>query len=114
MTNSIDGVSGGSGPTYSSTGPNLRAFANLNLTDSQTAQIRAILMSAKQDSLSPQLVQSQINAVLTPEQQQQLQTTLQTHKAPHGGHHHHHHAAGATAATTANDLLTSTDVTQTG
>lgn len=60
-------------------------FANLNLSADQQQQISSILSDAQSQGLSPSQVQSQINSVLTPTQQQQLQTDVSQLKA----HHHH-------------------------
>jgi Spy/CpxP family protein refolding chaperone len=69
---------------FSANGP----FANLDLTADQQKQIASILSDAQSKNLSPSQVQSQINAVLTPTQQQQLQTDVQALQA------RHHHGAG--------------------
>lgn len=66
---------------FSSDGP----FANVNLSADQQQQISSILATAQSQGLSPSQVQSQINSVLTPTQQQQLQTDISQLKA----HHHH-------------------------
>lgn len=63
-------------------------FANLNLTADQQQQIASIFSSAQSQNLSPSQVQDQIDSVLTPQQQQQLQTDLQQ------AHGHHHHGGG--------------------
>jgi Spy/CpxP family protein refolding chaperone len=55
----------------------LRPFANLNLTEQQRTQIRSIFQQAKSQGLSQADVQQQINAVLTPTQQAQLQSDIQ-------------------------------------
>jgi Spy/CpxP family protein refolding chaperone len=49
----------------------------LNLTEQQRAQIRSIFQQAKSQGLSQTEVQQQINAVLTPTQQAQLQSDIQ-------------------------------------
>lgn len=66
-------------------------FASLNLTPAQQQQIDKILQNAQSEGLSPMQVQSQINGVLTPTQQQQLQSQL-------GQRHHHHHQGGSGGA----------------
>jgi len=100
-----DPFSGSGQSTDAST--SLRPFANLDLSQQQRSQIRSILSNAKSQGLSESQVQSQINGVLSPQQQQTLQTDQQ-HQAGNGGHHHHGHhhgggssSAGATSATTA-------------
>jgi Spy/CpxP family protein refolding chaperone len=72
-------------------------FANLNLTPQQQQQIQSIFSQSQQNSSSSngsngsngqslsQII-SQINAILTPQQQQTLQSDLKTLKA---GHHQH-------------------------
>ena len=67
-------------------------FANLNLTSSQENQIDSIFSTAKSQGLSRSDVQSQVNAVLTPAQQQTLTGDVQTLKSEH--QHHHHHGGG--------------------
>ena len=54
----------------------LRPFANLDLTESQRTQIRAIFQQAKTQGLSQTQIQQQINAVLTPAQQTTLQNDI--------------------------------------
>lgn len=71
-------------------------FANLNLTTDQTNKIDSILSTAKSQGLSFAQVNSQINQVLTPQQQQTLQSDLQQVKAHHG---HHHHGSGGSSST---------------
>jgi hypothetical protein len=66
-------------------------FANLNLTADQKTQIAQIFQNAQTQGLSPSQVQSQVNAVLTPAQQSQLQKDLQ-------GRHHHHHGGGGSSS----------------
>jgi Spy/CpxP family protein refolding chaperone len=80
----------------------LRPFANLNLTADQRTQIRSILSNAKTQGTSEAQVQSQIAGVLTPQQQQTLQTDLQQGQGSSAGHHHHHHGghSSATSSTT--------------
>ena len=48
-----------------------RLFASLNLTDEQRSQIEAVMRSSKEE----------MNAILTPEQRQQLQEHRQQHQA---------------------------------
>lgn len=73
---------------------NTSPFANLNLTTQQQQQISQILQSAQSQGLSPSQVRSQIDSVLTPAQQTQLQRQAQ-------GHHHHHHGGSASTNSTA-------------
>jgi hypothetical protein len=91
----------------------MRPFANLNLTSDQRSEIRSILSNAKSQGTSEAQVQSQINAVLTPQQQQTLQTDLQQGQGTQEGHHHHHHhgggGSGSTSSTTSATSTTSTD-----
>jgi len=54
----------------------LRPFANLDLTEQQRTQIRAIFQQAKTQGLSQTQIQQQINAVLTPAQQTTLQNDI--------------------------------------
>ena len=68
----FDGTQSSSG----SNGPTLRPFANLDLTEDQRKQIRQILQTAQSQGTSQSNVQTQIDAVLTPEQQQLLQADL--------------------------------------
>jgi Spy/CpxP family protein refolding chaperone len=86
-------------------------FSNLDLTQSQKQQIDQILQTAKTQGLAPSVVQTQINAVLTPAQQQTLQTDVQNAQSAHSGRHHHHHGGGGggsassrTGATSVNGL----------
>jgi Spy/CpxP family protein refolding chaperone len=88
-------------------------FANLDLTQGQRSQIDQILQNAKSQGLAPSAVQSQINAILTPAQQQTLQADVQKAQAAHSGHHHHHGGGGsASSANTATSVngLTEADV----
>jgi Spy/CpxP family protein refolding chaperone len=64
--------------TSPSGSPTLRPFANLGLTEDQRTQIRSIFQQAKSQGLSQTDLQKQIDAVLTPAQQQTLQSNLQT------------------------------------
>ena len=74
---------------------NLRPFANLDLSEDQRTQIRQIMSDARSQGLSESQVQTQINAVLTPQQQQTLQQDVQTAQSSGSGHHHHHsHGSG--------------------
>lgn len=60
-------------------------LANLDLSSTQQQQIQNIFSEAQSQGLNPSQVQSQINAVLTPQQQQQLQSDIQQFKSQH--HH---------------------------
>lgn len=77
-------------PFDDSNGP----FANLNLATDQKNQIDQIFANAKSQGLSPSQVQSQINGVLTTQQQQTLQSDLQTVQSQH----HHHHGGGGSSS----------------
>jgi hypothetical protein len=65
-------------------------FASLNLSAQQQQQITQILQGAQSQGLPLSQVRSQINAVLTPQQQAQLQQQQ--------GHHRHHHGNTTTTA----------------
>ena len=54
-------------------------------------------------------MQSQIDAVLTPAQQQQLQADVQTAQRAHSGHHHHHGGGGSASQTSATDASSTTN-----
>ncbi len=64
--------------TSSTTG--IRQFANLGLSEQQRTQMRSILQNAKNQGTSQADLQQQLEQVLTPDQQAQLQTaqTAQT------------------------------------
>jgi len=83
----------------------LQPFANLDLTEAQRTQIRSIFTSAKQDGTSQADVQSQVNAVLTPAQQQALTGDI---KAGGSGHHHHHEADSSSTQTAAAPVASTT------
>jgi len=101
-------------------------FANLNLSAQQQTQVTQILQSAKSSGQSWSQTQSQINAVLTPAQQQTFASDVQTAQSAHSGHHHHHHdgdgagssssgqtataAAPSSSATSLSNGLTEADV----
>lgn len=53
---------------------NLQQYSNLGLSESQRTQIRSIVRSAQSDGLTQAQVQQQIESVLTPAQQSQLQS----------------------------------------
>ena len=65
-----------SGPPNPFNDPN-GPFANLNLTSSQQSQIQQIWQNAQSQGLSPDQVNSQINAVLTTSQQTTFASDLQ-------------------------------------
>lgn len=66
---------------FSASGP----FGNLNLTSQQQSEIQDIFSQAKSKGLSPSQVQSEINNILTPDQQKTLQSDLQKlHARRHG------------------------------
>jgi Spy/CpxP family protein refolding chaperone len=69
-------------------------FASLNLTTAQQNKISQILQNAQKEGLSQSQVQSEINNVLTPAQQQQLQNDLSSKS------HHHHHRGGSSSSNT--------------
>jgi hypothetical protein len=73
-------------------------FSNLNLTASQNAKLQSILASAFSQKLPQSQVLSQIDAILSPQQQTALQGDLQQ---MHGsGHHHKHHGGGSGSSST--------------
>ncbi len=95
----------------------LLPFANLNLSSDQRTQVRSILSNAKSQGTSEAQVQSQIAAVLTPQQQQTLQSDLQQGQGSSAGHHHHQHggdssAAGSTTPSTSASSVDPWDPTQ--
>jgi Spy/CpxP family protein refolding chaperone len=66
----------GSSSQTDGTSSSLRPFANLDLTEDQRSQIRAIFKTAKADGSTQTEIQQQILAILTPTQQTQFQTNL--------------------------------------
>jgi Spy/CpxP family protein refolding chaperone len=68
-------------------------FSTLNLTPAQQKQIQLILQNAQSQNLSPSQVQNQVDAVLTPAQQSQLQANLSDLKKSH-----HHRGGGASSS----------------
>ncbi|HTX58130.1 MAG TPA: hypothetical protein VMH02_00540 [Verrucomicrobiae bacterium] len=62
-------------------------LSSLGLNTQQQSQISSILQNAQSQGLSPQQVQAQIYAILSPSQQSQLRSELQSR-------HHHHHGGG--------------------
>ena len=84
-------------------------FANLNLSAEQQQQIQQIFSSNSGSSAqTPTQLFSQVESVLTPQQQQTLQTDLETH-----AHHHHHHAGGSSESTNLLSQLNLTSAQQT-
>lgn len=110
MSFGVQGVSASLGAAQGDASTGLRPFANLDLTSDQRSQIRQILTTARSAGTSEAQMQNQINAVLTP-QQQQLQTDQQQQgQAGHTGHHHHHHhGGGSSSAASATASSTTTD-----
>ncbi len=94
--------------------PSLQPFANLDLSEAQRTQLRSILTNAKQDGTSRADVEKQINAILTPAQQQTLSSDIKA-----GGHFGRHHqkdadasqASGATDDSSESTTSTSADAT---
>lgn len=74
-----------------SVGANYYNSPTVAISSAQQQQIQQILQDAQSQGLSISQVQNQINAVLTPAQQQQLQNQI-------GQHRHHHHSGGASSA----------------
>jgi Spy/CpxP family protein refolding chaperone len=114
MSFGVQGVNNSLGTAQQGDGSSsMRPFANLNLTSDQRSEIRSILSNAKSQGTSEAQVQTQINAVLTPQQQQTLQTDQQQGQGTQAGHHHHHHHGGggssSTSSTTSATSTTSTD-----
>ena len=62
---------------------NLRQFANLDLTEDQRTKLRSIAQSAKTSGISASDLQSEIDGVLTPDQQAKLKTDMAS--AGHSG-----------------------------
>ena len=85
-------------------------FANLNLSAGQENQISGILSTAKSQGLSFSQINSQINAVLNPAQQQTFQSDLQQMQAHRGGGHHHHHHGGSSSTGNSSSLLDQLDL----
>jgi hypothetical protein len=73
-------------------------FANLDLTTQQQSEIQQLLNSNSQSgSQTPTQLFQQVENILTPQQQEQLKTNLETSSAHH---HHHHHSASSTTDST--------------
>jgi hypothetical protein len=88
----IQSISVSAAQTYVTVSPqnqqSLQPFSNLDLTEAQRTQLRAIFSAAKQDGTSQADVQKQVSAVLNPAQQQTLASDLKA-RGGHSGHHHH-------------------------
>jgi hypothetical protein len=74
-------------------------FANLNLSSTQQTQISQILQTSQ--GKSPAQVAAEINRILTPAQQAQLQADL----ARVANYHHHHHGSAASSASSNTDAF---------
>ena len=111
MSFGVQGISDPSQLDGSSTTTSLRGFANLDLTEDQRTQLRAIFKTAKTEGLSQDQVQSQIDQVLTPAQQQTLQTDVQNARSAHSGHHHHHGGGGSAPSSSSSTNTTSPSTT---
>jgi Spy/CpxP family protein refolding chaperone len=85
-------------------------FANLNLSSSQENQIDSIFSTAKSQGLSQTQVQGQVNAVLSPAQQQTLAGDVQTLKSEHQHHHHHGGGGGESSSQGSGGLLSQLDL----
>jgi Spy/CpxP family protein refolding chaperone len=85
-------------------------FANLDLTADQQNQIDSILSTAKSQGLSFSQINSQIEQVLNPAQQQTFQSDLQQMQAHRGGDHHHHHGGGSSSSGSSQGLLGQLDL----
>ncbi len=91
----------------------LQPFANLDLTEAQRTQLRSIFATAKQNGTSQADVQKQVNAVLTPAQQQTLASDLKA-GGGHFGHHHHHDSDGSSASSTPSSSAASASTAASG
>jgi hypothetical protein len=85
----IQSISVNAAQTYASVGAqnqqSLAPFSNLDLSEAQRAKLRSIFTSAKQDGTPRSAVRQEIDAVLTPAQQQTLQADFKTgvgHRPP--------------------------------
>jgi len=83
----------------------LRPFANLDLTEQQRTQIRAIFQQAKTQGLSQTQIQQQINAVLTPAQQTTLQNDISQFQSQNSA------ATGTSSSTSSTSSATSSTQT---
>jgi Spy/CpxP family protein refolding chaperone len=76
-------------------------FANLNLTATQQQQIQQLIsQNPNSGAQTPTQLFSQVESILTPQQQQTLQSDLETLKS----HHHHRHGGGDAGSSAANPL----------
>lgn len=108
MAFGIQSVSGSqNSPFTNATGP----FANLNLTSQQQQQLQQIFGQARSNGSTPAQVQSQVDAVLTPQQQQTFQSDAQQLKSQHHGHHHHAGSGSSGASGNSSSLLSQLDLT---
>jgi len=107
----IQSVSVSASQSYASVGTqpqqSLQPFSNLNLTEAQRTQLRSVFTAAKQNGTSKADVQSQVNAVLTPAQQQTLAADLKAG----GGHHHHHQSESSSSSQSSATAVGSTSAT---
>ena len=70
-------------------------LANLNLTSQQQTQIQQLLsQNSASATQTPTQIFKQLENILTPQQQEQLKTNLETSSA----HHHHHRSSSSTAS----------------
>jgi hypothetical protein len=101
----IQSISVSASQSYATVGTqnqqSLQPFANLDLTEAQRTQLRSIFASAKQNGTSQADVQKEVNAVLTPAQQQTLASDIKAGGGHFGGRHHHHESESATAQSSA-------------
>lgn len=88
----------------------LQPFSNLDLTEAQRASLRSIFTTAKQSGAPQADVQQQVNAVLTPAQQQTLTSDL---KSGFAGQHHHRDTAPSQVSTTSDDSASTSPATST-
>jgi DNA transposition AAA+ family ATPase len=75
---SLRGPSSTSTPNTSQSDESDNPFLNLGLSSDQSAKIRLIVRNEKSQNLSAHELKRQIDAVLTPQQQSQLQTVLRS------------------------------------
>jgi hypothetical protein len=114
----IQSVSVSAAQSYATVGTqtqqSLQPFTNLDLTEAQRTQLRSVFASAKQNGTSQAAVQKEVNAVLTPAQQQTLARDIKADGGHFGGRHHHHdgdasttQSSGTTSAATQASASTS-------
>jgi hypothetical protein len=107
----IQSVSVSAAQSYASVGvqsqQSLQPFANLDLTEAQRTQLRSIFSAAKQNGTSQADVESQVNAVLTPAQQQALATDIKADGGRSGRHHHQAAQSSSTSQASAAESATS-------